>query len=146
VLLPAKEIHARGSQPIDCYRVQMSTTMGPQICWVDKSTFLLLRIELPSEELRKKVYPNQEFTQFSWRFDLYDATLEAQLPSTFFRLQSTDDAPEPEIVSTFREAEDKPPAESEEESDQAARENPDEPAEEDETQAADGSGQTAQQG
>jgi hypothetical protein len=102
-LLAPKEIRARGASPLPCYRVQMQTTMGPQICWIDKQKFLLLRIELPSEELRKRIYPNHEFTSFSWRFDFYDATLDVPIPRTTFRLEADSEAPEAVLVTAFQE-------------------------------------------
>ncbi len=103
LLLPAKDIHSSGSPPVPCYRVRMQTTMGPQICWIEKETFLLLRMELPSEELRKQRYPDHEFTSFNWRFDFYDATLDVQLPTKTFRLESSDGDPAPEVVTAFHE-------------------------------------------
>ncbi len=91
--------------------------MGPQICWIDKQSFLLSRIELPSEELRKRIYPNHEFTSFSWRFDFFDATIEARMPSKVFRLENDNLQPRQELVTAFQhQPDDQDPDEADESS------------------------------
>ncbi len=102
-LLPQENLRKDGSEPAPCYRIQMQTTAGPQICWIDKRCFLLLRIELPGEELRKQLYPDHDFLEFCWRFDFFDATSNPPLPNEAFRLDSDEELPPSELVDAFSE-------------------------------------------
>lgn len=104
VLLPAKQIRPRGGQSLACYRVQMQTTEGPQICWIQKDSFHLLRIEIPAEKLRQQLYPNQKFIRFAFRFDFFSVTLDTQLPREVFQLDGPPDGSEPQLVTKFRAA------------------------------------------
>jgi len=99
-LLPEKDIQSSGGESRPCFRVQVSTTAGPQICWVDQETFLLLRIEIPSEDLAKQNFPNQEFSSYSLRFDFYDVALGVQVRKGDFQLHKSGDE-ELELVKQF---------------------------------------------
>lgn len=103
VLLPEKNLLEGESEPVPCYRIEMQTTAGPQICWIHKQSFLLLRIELPGEELRKQLYPDHDFLEFCWRFDFYDATINPPLPDEVFRFEFDETLPPPELVDAFSE-------------------------------------------
>ncbi|MGI9458254.1 MAG: hypothetical protein ACR2NU_16950 [Aeoliella sp.] len=123
-MLPAKELKTRGADARLCFRVQFPTTMGPQICWIEKDSYLLLRIELPSEELQEQLYPGGDFSSFAMRFDFYDAILDADFPDDVFQLEFDEQAAE--TVAEFREPpvkEDESIDEGESESEEAADEN-----------------------
>lgn len=107
VLLPQKELRREHGSNAMCYRVQMQTTMGPQICWVEKETFLLRRIEITNDELREHLYPNQKFTEFSWQFNFDDATFDAQIDKAGFRLPPAE-GDDVQVVEAFVEEKPKP--------------------------------------
>lgn len=107
VLLPQKQLRREHGRNAMCYRVRMPTTMGPQICWIEKDTFLLRRIEITNDELREHLYPNQEFTEFSWQFNFDDATFDAQITKSGFRLPPIEGS-DVEVVEALVEEESKP--------------------------------------
>ncbi|QDU58624.1 hypothetical protein [Aeoliella mucimassa] len=45
-LLPPAQLEREGEVPADCYRVKIATHAGPHICWIEKGSYLLLRLEL----------------------------------------------------------------------------------------------------
>ncbi len=101
VMLPSKDFQPRDADPRSCFLVKIPTTAGPQIAWIDQETYLLLRIELPSEEVRKKLYPDTEFSSFAFRFDFYDALAGVTLPDEAFQLSENEQGTE--IVSQFHD-------------------------------------------
>lgn len=104
-LLPAKDIESSGGISRPCFRVQVSTTLGPQVCWIDQETFLMLRIELPSQELAERNYPNQKFTEYSMRFDFYDVALGVQVRKGDFRIKEAGADEQVKLVKRFTELE-----------------------------------------
>lgn len=110
VLLPPKKISPPGEDDVDCYRVQMPTSAGPQVCFIQKEKFLLRRIEIQNEELQKEMYPDHEFNSFRWQFDFYDIALDAQLPKQLFQLTPGEKA---EVVDAFHAVEGKESSEGE---------------------------------
>lgn len=141
-LLPAKAIESSGGESRECFRVQVSTTAGPQICWIDQQTFLLLRIEIPSEQLAKQNFPNQEFANYSMRFDFYDVALGVQVRKGDFQLQDSGEE-QPQLVEQFTKpaANESPAAEEQDSPEQEAVEQ--EAVEKsNEEQAEDAGGQT----
>ncbi|WP_442483091.1 hypothetical protein [Aeoliella sp. SH292] len=104
VLLPSKSIKTQ-DQPVPCYRVQMPTSVGPQVLWIAKQSFLLLRVEITNEELQKQLYPHDEFNKFVWQFDFYDVQVNAPASRDLFRLTPAADGGEPKVVTVFEEME-----------------------------------------
>jgi outer membrane lipoprotein-sorting protein len=104
VLLPTKEIKSQ-DQSVPCYRVQMPTSVGPQVLWIAKESFLLLRVEITNEELQKQLYPHDDFNKFVWQFDFYDVQVNAPASRDLFRLTSAEDGVEPRVVTVFEEIE-----------------------------------------
>lgn len=66
-----------------------------------KESFLLLRVEIPAEKLRERLYPNQEFLQFAFRFDFFNVTLDTRLPKEVFRLDGPPDGSSPKPATQF---------------------------------------------
>lgn len=109
VLLPPKKIKTPSQDAIDCYRVQLRTDEGPQVMWIHKETFVFLRIEIANEKIQKHLYPDQEFTEFTWQFNFFDVAVDITTSKDMFRLPSLEGQDEEEMVDAFRQ----PPAEPE---------------------------------
>ncbi|MCO6042807.1 hypothetical protein NG895_02700 [Aeoliella sp. ICT_H6.2] len=134
VLLPPKKLDSSSKEAAECYRVQLRTDQGPQVCWIHKETFVLLRIEIANKKMQKHLYPNQEFTEFTWQFNFYDVAIDVETTKEMFRLAPAEDGQE-EIVEAFREPETQPESPPEESSADPQEET--EPSEQAEPPAAD---------
>lgn len=108
VLLPPKKISPPGEGDVDCYRVQMPTSAGPQVCFIQKEQFLLRRIEIQNEALQKEMYPDHEFHSFRWQFDFYDIALDPQLPKALFQIDPPEKAEIVDKLEAREESGDEP--------------------------------------
>lgn len=107
-LLPPKDLGPE-DQLVPCYRVRMQTNVGPQVLWIAKKSFLLLRMEISNDQLCKQLYPHIKFNKFVWQFDFLDVRVDAPASRDLFRMTPAKDGGKPRFVTKFEE----PPAEEE---------------------------------
>lgn len=94
-LLVGAGIRGAGSSPklldeqkIDdrtCYRVELTTPDGPNVLWIDKETFVLHRVDLPSEPIKAALDPENQLQRMSVRLELKGARLDPQLEDKVFQ-------------------------------------------------------------
>ena len=67
-----------------CYRVALDNPNGERVLWIDQESFLLHRVEAPSEAARMSMDPQGSFSHFLIRIDFLNTDLEAEIsPSSF---------------------------------------------------------------
>ena len=101
LLLEPKDLVRDDEPTVPCYRVRVATAAGPHTCWIDKSNFALLRIDIENDELAAQVYPGQDFLKFEWRFEFFNVAFDSNMPDEVFHLQPTVEEAKLEVVEAF---------------------------------------------
>jgi len=70
-----------------CYRISMSSPAGKRVLWIEKSNFLLRRMELPIQSQLKQLNPGDVFSQISIYVDFEDSTLDAEIDTATFEME-----------------------------------------------------------
>jgi len=70
-----------------CYRISMSSPAGKRVLWIDKTNFLLRRMELPIQSQLKQLNPDDMFSQISIYVDFEDSTLNAEIDTATFEME-----------------------------------------------------------
>lgn len=76
----------------DCYRVRLNSSMGPATFWVDKETFVLRRMVLPTDGLRAAMSQDGPISNLSIVADFTGAELNGNIPSKAFEFEVPQDA------------------------------------------------------
>jgi hypothetical protein len=82
----------------DCWRVAIARSDGQRVAWIDKSSGLLRRLEFASDQARKIVDPDGNFSRYELWIDFLEASTDAVGAKQAFVL-----APKPNmrVVSQF---------------------------------------------
>ncbi len=71
----------------DYYRVATSHPEGTRIFWIDRETYVLRRMELPVENHRQRIDPDNYFLRLSIRIDFEEVTFNAEISPESFTLK-----------------------------------------------------------
>ena len=91
-MLPPKLLVRRGHASYECFRVRVATSLGAYVYWIDRESFLLHRLELPSDEVRKLHYPDRRLGSYRLIIDFFDVAIDVEVPDDAFQLDIPDDA------------------------------------------------------
>jgi len=75
-----------------CYRVSMSSPAGKRVLWIDKTNYLLRRMELPIQSQLKLLNPDDRFSKISIHVDFKDSTLDAEIDASTFEIKVAEGA------------------------------------------------------
>ncbi len=69
-----------------CWRVRIITDSGDRVAWIDQSTKLLRRMEIPSDAARKVVDPDGNFRRYELWIDFLDANTDTMAADSAVQL------------------------------------------------------------
>jgi thiol-disulfide isomerase/thioredoxin/outer membrane lipoprotein-sorting protein len=81
----------------ECYRVRTKGPNGETTFWVDQETFVLRRIALPTEEIRRAISESQPVDSVSLVAELTGAKIDGKIPSKAFAF----DVPQGSEINPF---------------------------------------------
>jgi len=70
----------------DCYRVRIQRNDSAGIFWIDKKSFILRRIVLPTDEMRRQMSEGGQVEQLTLVADFIDAQFDAKVDADYFQL------------------------------------------------------------
>ncbi len=82
----------------DYYRIKINRPDGSSVFWIDQETFVLRRIELPTDEFRRMLGGQAKLDSISLEADFAGVQLNGQIESKAFRFEMPEGA---EIVKFF---------------------------------------------
>lgn len=105
-LLKSKQLNGA-----DCYRVRIDRPAGVYVLWIDKASPLLRRLDIPTDEVRRQLDPDNDLLRLELWIDFHGAGFGAPINFRTFQLEPAEGV---ELVESFGKA----PAESQPEDDQ----------------------------
>jgi outer membrane lipoprotein-sorting protein len=100
----------------DCYRVATSHPEGTRVFWIDAKTYVLHRMELPTDVHQLSTDLEKLYLKFSVRIDFTDVTFNPEISRTSFLLAPPENA---RIVKAFEVPQEDPAAQAVENSEAA---------------------------
>lgn len=86
-MLPPSPLERKGYPTVDCFRVRLPSPLGAYVYWIDRKSFLLHRLELPSEEVRKIHYADRDLGSYQLVIDFFDVAVDLEIPDSAFTLE-----------------------------------------------------------
>lgn len=89
------------SQSLDetpCYRLQLRRPSGNYVAWFDKESYLLRKLEIPTEQVRQQTDPDGVLSRLKLWIDFSDARGDTKIASEAFEMEIPEEA---ELVEKF---------------------------------------------
>lgn len=74
------------------HRLQLRGPAGKRVLWIDPQTFAIRRMEMPIENQRKQLNPNNQFSSVAVWIDFEDVSFDAEIDEATFTLAVPDGA------------------------------------------------------
>lgn len=86
-MLPPSGLERKGHPAVECFRVRLPAALGAYVYWIDRKSFLLHRLELPSDEVRKLHYADRDLGSYQLVIDFYDVAIDVDVPNSAFAME-----------------------------------------------------------
>ncbi|MEM8866356.1 MAG: hypothetical protein AAGF31_12495 [Planctomycetota bacterium] len=89
-LLPSKSLTTSSLDGVDCYRLRIDQPSGAFVAWIDKQSSILHRLEMPIDEVRRQLDPDNDLMRLDLWIDFHNASFDSPIGFKTFQVEPGD--------------------------------------------------------